>query len=126
MLELSDDARVTAGVVLLTVVAVEAGGVSLLRLLLGREAATEWVLPGRGRAGPHHAAPRVRARARRRGGAGGGRRHAGGRSPAGVTCRSDVAATPAAGAQPCSASETTCFAAACTSPRCSSLTKLSA
>ncbi|WP_129336814.1 hypothetical protein [Cellulomonas endophytica] len=42
MLELTGDARTTAGVVLLTVVAIESGGVFLLRLLLGREEATDF------------------------------------------------------------------------------------
>lgn len=40
MLELTDAARVTAGVVLLTVVTVESGGAFMLRVVTGRVAAT--------------------------------------------------------------------------------------
>jgi hypothetical protein len=39
-LPLSDEARMTAGIILLTVVAVESGGVFLLRIARGRVAAT--------------------------------------------------------------------------------------
>jgi hypothetical protein len=41
MLELTEAARVTAGVVALTVVAVESGGFFLLRVVTGREQATD-------------------------------------------------------------------------------------
>lgn len=40
MIELSDAARVTAGVVLLTVVTIESGGAFLVRVVTGRQAAT--------------------------------------------------------------------------------------
>jgi hypothetical protein len=42
MLELSDAARVTAGIVALTVVGIESGGWFLLRVSTGREAATDF------------------------------------------------------------------------------------
>ncbi|WP_028049880.1 hypothetical protein [Cellulomonas sp. URHD0024] len=42
MIELSDAARTTAGIVALTVVAIEAGGAFLLRVQSGREPATEF------------------------------------------------------------------------------------
>lgn len=42
MIELTDAARVTAGVVALTVVAIESGGAFLLRVVTGKEQATEF------------------------------------------------------------------------------------
>lgn len=42
MLELSDAARITAGIVLLTVVAIESGGWFLVRVVTGRVAATDF------------------------------------------------------------------------------------
>lgn len=42
MLELSDAARVTAGIVLITVVAIESGGAFLVRVGTGRVAATDF------------------------------------------------------------------------------------
>lgn len=42
MIELTDAARVTAGVVALTVVAIESGGAFLLRVATGREQATDF------------------------------------------------------------------------------------
>jgi drug/metabolite transporter superfamily protein YnfA len=41
-LSLSDDSRTTAGILLLTIVAVEFGGVTMLRILRGRRPATEF------------------------------------------------------------------------------------
>lgn len=42
MIELSEAARTTAGIVLLTVVAVESGGAFMLRVVTGRVAATDF------------------------------------------------------------------------------------
>ncbi len=42
MLELTDAARITAGIVLLTVVAIESGGWFLVRVVTGRVAATDF------------------------------------------------------------------------------------
>lgn len=41
-LALSDDSRTTAGVLLLTIVAVEIGGLTMLRIVRGQQAATEF------------------------------------------------------------------------------------
>ncbi|ROS28156.1 hypothetical protein [Cellulomonas sp. PhB150] len=42
MLELTDAARITAGVVALSIVAIESGGAFMLRVVTGREEATEF------------------------------------------------------------------------------------
>jgi hypothetical protein len=42
MLELTDDARVTAGIVLLTIVGIESGGWFLLKVVTGRVPATDF------------------------------------------------------------------------------------
>ena len=54
MIELSESARMTAGIVMLTVVAVESGGAFLVRIATGRVAATEFQ-KGFYRAGHAHA-----------------------------------------------------------------------
>jgi drug/metabolite transporter superfamily protein YnfA len=41
-LSLSDDSRTTAGILLLTILAVELGGLTMLRILRGRQPATEF------------------------------------------------------------------------------------
>ena len=42
MIELSDSVRITAGIVLLTVVGIESGGWFLLKVVTGRQAATDF------------------------------------------------------------------------------------
>lgn len=53
-LSLSDDSRTTAGILLLTILAVEYGGVTMLRIVRGRQPATEFQ-KSFGRAGHAHA-----------------------------------------------------------------------
>lgn len=42
MIEIGDAARTTAGIVMLTIVGIESGGVFLLRIALGRQVATDF------------------------------------------------------------------------------------
>ena len=55
MIELTEAARVTAGIVALSVVAIESGGAFLLRVVTGKEQATEFQKSSSGRGTPTRA-----------------------------------------------------------------------
>jgi hypothetical protein len=52
ILTLSSDSRTTAGILLLTIVAVEFGGVAMLRIVRGQQAATDFRSRSRGQVTP--------------------------------------------------------------------------